>query len=518
MTEIHYYEHGPRDPTARAASIISLIMENVYFSPRRAIRMQLAGTRDILRQHGTASSRRMTSIVKDPRCLSAQFGLDAVTRQFVLCTKCYCLYPYEPGASPDSPVHPVNLHCTYRDTPGSAVCGNSLWRQQKINNEVCRWLPRRKYYHQVLKSWFGRLLSRKGMEDMIDDRCPQDPSLHPDAVVDDIWSSDVFRGLKDSHGRPFFPAPEGVGRLVFSLAVDGFNPFYNKTAGIQTSSTGIWLVLLNLPPHLRYLAENVVFAGAIPGKPSLNQINHALQLVADDLLEFWDPGVFFSRTYNRRDGGLYQGMLVPLICDLVAASQVIGFTAATTAHNMCSACDLDKDDINVMDRSEWPLKDTQEIRRCAQRWKDADSDSSRQSLFEGYGYRWTALYDLPYWQPVEWTVIDSMHTLDSNLFSHHCRKLFKTEVDVDGGDGSLEDPLPPAKDPHAPARKREQGKVRACCALIISNPSDLLDRLVSFERPVLFIVCVNHNIRGEGHNLVVGTKLVLAKNIAHWVG
>ncbi|KDQ50677.1 hypothetical protein JAAARDRAFT_101144, partial [Jaapia argillacea MUCL 33604] len=64
------------------------------------------------------------------------------------------------------------------------------------------------------------------------------------------------------------------------------------------------MACLNFPPHLWYLHENMYLVGVIPGpnKPSINQINHAINLIMDDLLEFWDPGVWFSRTAKYKLG------------------------------------------------------------------------------------------------------------------------------------------------------------------------------------------------------------------------
>jgi len=86
----------------------------------------------------------------------------------------------------------------------------------------------------------------------------------------------------------------GEGRLVFSLSADSFDPFGNQAAKQSYSATGLWMVLLNLPWYMRHLRENMYLAGVIPGptKPSTDAINHFLQLIVDDMLEFWDPSVF----------------------------------------------------------------------------------------------------------------------------------------------------------------------------------------------------------------------------------
>jgi hypothetical protein len=198
-----------------------------------------------------------------------------------------------------------------------------------------------------LKHWPGCLLSRKGIEDYLAGPPHVPAGQDRPTEIDDIWLSDTFLDLKDASGRPFYPGPSTEGRLVFGLSVNGFDPFGNKTAKQTVSSTGIWLVLLNLPCHLWYLPKNIYVAGIIPGpdKPSINKIKHYLQLVVDELKDFWDPGVFFSRTYNHPLGRLFLAMLVPIICNMLAARQVIGYASAPTAHYFCILCELDINDI-----------------------------------------------------------------------------------------------------------------------------------------------------------------------------
>ena len=81
------------------------------------------------------------------------------------------------------------------------------------------------------------------MEDLLDN--PYVPAANhgeptDESTVDDIWQSQAFTNLRDSDhdGDLFFPAKDGEGRLVFSLSVDGFNPFHNKTAKQTVSSSG----------------------------------------------------------------------------------------------------------------------------------------------------------------------------------------------------------------------------------------------------------------------------------------
>lgn len=486
-------------------------MEHFFFTQRRALRTNLAGFRDILRLNG-ASPATIKSIPKDPRRCSPQFHLDPVLREFLSCPACHCLFPYNPGDDPNE-AHIVS-RCTYRKTPTSSVCDTQLWKEVDIGDNRTRYVPQKKYLHQVLKFWLGRLVSRVGIEDLLENY-PRGPPADPNTPVHDIWLSKVFHALRDAKQRPFFPPPGDEGRVVFCLAVDSFNPFHVKASGISASSTGIWLVVLNLPLHIRYRPENVCQVGMIPDKPSVDEINHHLRLLVDDLLEFWDPGVYFSRTYRRKSGRFFKGMLVPLVADLLAARQVIGLPGSLTAHSFCTFCDLDHDDIDVLDPTEWPAKDVDHIRRISKLWKNADSEQHQQQIFEAWGLRWSALLDLPYWDPVHYTIIDSMHALDLGLLQTHCRVFFQIDISVSGGDGSSTQP-PLAVEKRVTSSKGKK-ELSACLDMIRSNEDNMLYELLSFPRKVLYTVCVDLGIRGVNNSLVVGTKWVLAQNISRWV-
>jgi len=62
------------------------------------------------------------------------------------------------------------------------------------------------------------------------------------------------------------------------------------------SVTGIYMACLNLPLDIQYGADKMYLVGVIPGpkKPSLKQINNFLRVLVNELLKFWEPGVFFS--------------------------------------------------------------------------------------------------------------------------------------------------------------------------------------------------------------------------------
>ncbi|KII89487.1 hypothetical protein PLICRDRAFT_108974 [Plicaturopsis crispa FD-325 SS-3] len=515
-TEIHFAPLGPLNPIRKASSILSLILENMFFVPRRGLRAQLSGLRDVLRSMGDISATSLSLIPKDPSTARSHFRLDPTTTTYISCTKCFCLYRYSPGDHPHGGVHGPNfpLTCTHKKTRQSEACGASLWKQRSLGGERTMTVPCRTYLHNDLKSWLGRLLCRPGMEDILEKTGEGLRPDGPDPPVVDIWQSKVFASLVDPSGQSFLPSrSNGELRLVFALAADGFNPNQNKMAKKQSSTFAMWLVLLNFPPHLRYRPENIFPVGFIAGKPSIEEVNHALQLVVNDLKEFWKPGVRFSRTYKYRLGRLALSILIPLICDMLGARQMGGFSSATS-HYFCTLCHLDIDDIDILDRGEWPARNEEMHRRRAEAWRDAESEADRKHLAEAHGIRWSALLDLEYWRPVIFIILESMHALDLNLFPNHCRNLFQIDTKSNGGDGFVE--TPPMRDKCVTTLEGLKSVARYQ-KIIDRGPENLSEQLFKAPRKVLYTLCVRQNILGVGNTIVVGTKEILVGNICRWV-
>ncbi|KJA14089.1 hypothetical protein HYPSUDRAFT_72760 [Hypholoma sublateritium FD-334 SS-4] len=502
-----YFASIPGSDMRKAGCLVTLVLQFVYFTPRRALRTQLAGLRSLLRAAGVTPDIQ-DDIPLDARTASKLFDIQPITDQYIACPSCHSLYPYNPGDNPQTSVD----RCIYRRTENSEICETSLWKttERLPGNPIPT--PRMKYLHQDLKAWLGRLLSRKDMEKILDSR-PHIPPDDPNAGIDDIWLSKVFLDLKDPSGASFYPGRNGEGRLIFALAVNGFNPFQNKTAKQSVSSTAIWLVLLNLPPDLRYLHENLYVAGVIPGYPSLDEINHYLDLLINKLLILWDPGVFFSRTYSNIVGRLYRAMCIPLICDMIAARQVLGQSAATS-HNCCTLCDIDYHDFDIIDHREWPKKNCDHMKECARLWRDATSEEEQDFYFQAYGIRWTSLLRLPYWDPTKYAVVESMHAGDLGLLMYHCRTLFGIDVTKAGGDGFSSIPyVGPSK---VVTTKQDLRLLKTCSEIVHANAGDLLNRLLRYGHRVLYTFCSDNNIIAPGHSVIVGTRYILANNILDW--
>lgn len=365
-------------------------------------------------------------IPNDVRFVISALDLKPVSKGYCCCPKCFACYPLEDF--PD--------HCTSTEAPGAKACGRTLRRHVKRDGRTRAHAVRRYLYHD-LKAWMGEMLCRPGMEDYLDRELYN--TDHEPGEMHDIWDGRILKTFTWADGQLFAGKKNnGEGRYVFALNMDGFNPFMNKHGGTSASCGAIYMVCLNLPPHLRTRVENMFLVSIIPGPhhPSLVQINELLRPLVDDLITFWYKGVYYSRTHNYSRGRLVRCALVPLICDLPAARQMMAFASHSSKH-FCCYCGLESSDIDNVNMGSWPkgVDTREEWVAIAEQWK-ASSLSARKALFEQHGIRYSELLRLPYWDPTRFVVIDSMHAIFLTDLRHHCRDLWGMNVKVECGNGN----------------------------------------------------------------------------------
>jgi hypothetical protein len=374
----------------------------------------------------------LSAIACDARIALDTLNLRPATREFVCCPKCWACYTKED--CPDT--------CTNKVSVDSRPCGRRLLETPKTKNSRQR--GTRRYLHHDLKKWLGRLLCRPGMEKYMD-RDVYDTGALEEGEMRDIWDGAVLRQFRAADGRLFVkPKNKSEGRYVFSLNMDGFNPLGNRQAGKSFSTGAIYMICLNLPPNLRYRPENIFLVGLMPGPehPSLTQINHFLRILVDDLLVLWNRGIYYSRTPSHAKGRLVRCALIPVICDLPAARQIMGF-AGHSAANFCNFCRLTLGKINDVDVLNWPggIKNRAEYLRHATAWRDAPA-AQQPRLFDQFGVRWTELLRLPYWDPTKYVVIDTMHLCFLGNYQRHCRKVWGMSASMPDGDGVIPSGIP----------------------------------------------------------------------------
>jgi hypothetical protein len=278
------------------------------------------------------------------------------------------------------------------------------------------------------------------MEDMMD----RDFSPSPDGIMGDIWDAPGVYKIPGPNGHPFIHrCPDNEGRYLFGFNMDGFNPFQLKQAGRSATVMGLYMVCLNLPPEVRFKSENMFLAGIIPGpkEPSKDEINNFLRPLVDDLLESYETGVYYSRTWKYPNGRKTRSALALIICDLPAARQALGFTGPQST-NFCSYCKLQLTDINNLDVGSWEPRSCEEHVNLALKWRDASQEAQRIEITRKYGIRYSEFLRLPYFDPIRNLCVDPMHTFFLRILSHHCQDIWGMDVKFDDGVGLTVDPVP----------------------------------------------------------------------------
>src|ERR1700679_1057914 len=151
----------PEEPAVVAALLTVLLMNLVFHLSRRAMSILLVGMRCMLLAHG--QSEDSDKLPNDPRTILGRFNLDPYCSSYLQCPSCYALYTYPGTITSNSPEFEK---CTHKPTPSSPSCDTTLWEEHQLGGKTVR-APRRKYIHQSLQEWVGRLLTRPGTEELL---------------------------------------------------------------------------------------------------------------------------------------------------------------------------------------------------------------------------------------------------------------------------------------------------------------------------------------------------------------
>ncbi|KAG8939771.1 hypothetical protein FRC04_005977 [Tulasnella sp. 424] len=356
----------------------------------------------------------------DARTAIRRYNLKPPIILFATCPECNACYPPTEGTSKSR----YQETCSWINVDGR-TCGPRLTRARLVGNRKV-WRAIRRYPFRHPFNCITSLMSRPDIEVLIEGNIAD-----MEQVSLDLWDSEFFSNFLGPDNLPFF---NGATRLAFALAIDWFNPYRNMEAKKKWSIGAIYLICLNLPPHHRFRTENVFLVGVIPGprEPSLEQVNHFIAPIISAFQTLWDPGLWVPATSLHPDGRLVRAIIALLIADLLGARHMAGFTFP--GHRLfCSYCMLPRDRMDDFDIQLWPTHSTQQTRKFSQRWLAASSREDRDRLTETYGIRWSALNDLPYWDPLRQVIIDNLHMFLA-LLSKHTRGVWHMNMSVDGGE------------------------------------------------------------------------------------
>lgn len=116
-------------------------------------------------------------------------------------------------------------------------------------------------------------------------------------VLSDVFYGKIERTFKRSE-ELFFPKERNY---VLMLNLDWFQPFKH----LSSFSLGtIYLVILNLPRHLRFKRKSVILVGVIPNLDNEAPTNNFLSPLVVELDQAWTNGVNIKSVVFRLGIGL----------------------------------------------------------------------------------------------------------------------------------------------------------------------------------------------------------------------
>lgn len=419
-----YFLNYARDahPLVRKSMFTTLASHLFGGSTHRASNFTLSAQKSLV--HSTLARARgdkgltaqdekiIASMPRDIRTVQSAFDLMPRTTIYASCPQ--CSFTHKPSYHSNIATYPSR--CQYSSF--GTVCGTPLLKHRVEEGQSVK-KPIRPYTYHHFHDHVASMLSQKGIEDSMRTRW-QNGEVQKE--ITDILDAPICQEFKGPDGKLFFEAPSSELRLVWAISVDWFNPFENKISGKKVSVGLVSMVCLNLPTATRYLSENIYLVGIIPGpkEPSLDQVNHFLTPLVDDLLAAWTPGIWISVTHKYSMGRMSRSALIPCIADLPASRKTTGH-ASHSAACFCSLCRLRRHEISNIDSTTWKHLTKEEHVSIAERWRDASNKSQREKLFRKNGIRWSELLRLPYWDPTQFVVVDGMHNIFLGLIARHCR-------------------------------------------------------------------------------------------------
>lgn len=249
--------------------------------------------------------------------------------------------------------------------------------------------PIKIYCYKPLTNSLLEMLSRPGMLDTV-------ISGEVDQLKTYLW----LQGMKKIWKKPFF----------WFLWIN-FKYRLFSTISAQQYSAGVYLALLNLPPHLCYTQENII-CGLIPGpKQPSKHINSFLEILVYELQQLW-------KDVQISIGGVNIKMLAVLLC-LACDSPAVRKTAGFVAVRSCYKCNkafptkscTKKPNYGGFNCNQWKSPTHDEVKQTAQLYKHASTAQQRKKVTRKYGVRWSILLNPPYYDAVQFTIVDPMHNL-----------------------------------------------------------------------------------------------------------
>jgi len=346
-------------------------------------------------------------------------GLSDTFVSFVVCNKCHKLYKKDEVINFQRNNQILVMKCTHVEFPNSAtrrkkICNADLSRQSRLLNGSIINRPNLVFPYITIHQQLANLYRRPGFEDNL--RHWTNRSDFEDLLCD-IYDGDIWKTFKDKpfdeNSDLFFVKEKADSHLGLMLNLDWFQPY----SGVTYSTGILYAAIANLPRNIRFKRENMLILGILPGpnEASLHKMNHYLSPIVNELLSLWH-GITLKSTAEGFDRKTIWAALILISCDIPAARKISGHISALVS---CYRCKKKANYINnkhnfggMRNMDEWFIqKDPDMDRKNALEWRHCNSDAARKDFVKENGVRWSELYRIPYFNPIQHVIVDPMHCL-----------------------------------------------------------------------------------------------------------
>jgi hypothetical protein len=359
-----------------------------------------------------------------------RFDIDGLMTIYAACPSCNFTHEaiYDPVST--NAIHPTQ--CTNRivGASGRYTCGASLL---EVRNGHPR--PIKPFVTASFTDYLARSLADPEVERLSKQACDDAMTniQNPPDESTNIFNADFMRTFGGPIAGELFVNRGSKVRLAFAMHVDFFNPNGTRKRGNHDSIGIISLANLNLPETIRYLPEHIFLLGVIPGpnEPTLEEINHYIRPIIDQLEIGWNRGFHISQTADAPEHGEDVEVAVVLSVNDLPAARKVAAMAGHGSHFYCTTCaSHGTDTMYNTEIDKWGIRHVSALRRQAEAWRDAETLKARKKIFSDHGVRWSELWRLPYWDPTRMLVVDSMHCILEGLVHYHCRRVLRIDAEV----------------------------------------------------------------------------------------
>ncbi|SMN01766.1 hypothetical protein SPONN_25 [uncultured Candidatus Thioglobus sp.] len=331
-------------------------------------------------------------------------------QQLIVCSECYSTYEYTDCLSKENPARNIRF-CSFVRFPKHPQarmripCGNALLKTIRTATKKHIERPIKVFCCQSLVDCCKQLVGQPGMLDMFS---RWKNRAMPAGVMSDIYDGAVWKSFLKLNEHDFLLDKHTLG---LSLNVDWFRPYKH----VEYSVGAMYIAVLNYPRQLRYLRENVILVGIMPGphEPSL-QMNAFIEPLVRDLLKLWNGVEMRTPDGNKT----IRAALVCVSCDIPPARKLTGFVGHS-ALKACSKCLKSfptlqfgaKPDYGGFNRDLWPKRKLYDHKEQGMKWKHAVTLTERHGIERKFGVRYSELLRLPYFDTIRFSVIDPMHNI-----------------------------------------------------------------------------------------------------------